>query len=260
MHGRYGEDGIVQMILEEINMPYTGSSSLVSALCMNKYLTLDVLKRFNLLTPNSFLISKYDWQKKNNLIIEKIKLYFNYPYVVKPNDHGSSFLISLIKNQEELKNRLNEIFQASNLAIVQEYIKGREFTCGVLDYGLKNTAYALVPTEIIVKDREFFDYYAKYNSDKILEITPPKVHYNLIEKIQKIAVLTHKILNCRGISRTDFILDEKNNLYILEINTIPGLTEKSLIPKQAAAYNLDFSVLLDRLILAGFNSFNYKIL
>lgn len=255
LHGKYGEDGYIQLILEKIKMPYTGSSSLVSALCMNKYLTIEILKKENILTPNSLLISKIEWQRNKEVIIKKIKNYFNLPIVNKPNDHGSSYLIFLVKNFNDLEFSFEKIFKESHYALVEEYIKGKEITCGVLDYGIKNSAYALLPTEIIVRDREFFDYYAKYDSKLTLEITPPRLNHSLIEFIQKQALKIHNILNCRGISRSDFILTQDNKLYFLEINTIPGLTERSLIPQAALKTGISFESLIDRIILAGFNSF-----
>ncbi len=258
LHGKYGEDGYVQLILEKFKMPYTGSSSLVSALCMNKYLTIDILKKENILVPNSLLISKIQWSKNKDLVLKRVINYFDFPIINKPNDHGSSYLISLVKNLNDLENSFDQIFKVSHYALVEEYIKGRELTCGVLDYGIKNTAYPLLPTEIIVRDREFFDYHAKYNSKLTLEITPPKLNHFLIELVQKQALKIHKILNCSGISRSDFILTQDNKLYFLEINTIPGLTERSLIPQAALKSGISFESLLDRIILAGFNNFKIR--
>ncbi len=253
MHGPYGEDGTIQSLLESLKIPYNGSSSLTSALAMNKYLTSKVLKAHDLIVPPSFLVTKMEWEKIPSFIAYQIKHYFGYPVVIKPNNQGSSIGVSLVENEFGLTGAFNEIFSLTREAIIQPYIKGREVTCGVLDYGWPDSAYPLVPTEIIPKKSKIFDYQAKYEPGASKEITPAPLPSSLNKEIQKVALAVHKILGCSGVSRTDMILGEDKKIYVLETNTIPGMTETSLIPQQAAALGISFSQLLDRIISAALN-------
>jgi len=248
MHGPYGEGGIVQSILEEIDLPYTFSDSLSSALAMNKYLSLQIFRYYDLDIPYSIVVPKLKWQDMPLVVLNQIKHYLGYPVVVKPNDNGSSVATFIVDNEDSIDNAFNEVFSVSRLALIQPYIYGREVTCGVLDYGWPESAYALPPTEIIPKKSKFFDYHSKYSLNLADEITPARFSDPINKLIQKIAVKAHKILGCRGLSRTDMIVAKDKKIYILETNTIPGMTNVSLIPKAAEAAGISFSSLLDRII------------
>ncbi|MBI4992482.1 MAG: D-alanine--D-alanine ligase [Candidatus Harrisonbacteria bacterium] len=240
MHGEYGEDGQLQGTLETFQIPYTGSDPIASALAMNKQKTALLLTKNGLLTPKSISLSKtdpyLDWVINKN---------FKTPFVIKPADRGSSVGISIVRKNQELKKALTNAFQYSNTAIAQNYIQGKELTCGVLE--INGNPIPLVPTEITPKTSEYFDYYAKYNTNGSEEITPPRLPDRTIRQIQMAALKAHKLLNCSGMSRTDMIL-QGDNLHILEVNTIPGMTEASLLPQQTKAMGIEFPQLLELII------------
>lgn len=233
MHGEYGEDGTVQKLLDKIGLKYTGSGAKASKLGMDKEKSLKVLVK------NGLLVADFVTNFKK---ISEIGL----PLIVKPNDRGSSVGVSLVNSYQEIIPAVKKALQYSSKIMIQKYIKGREFTCGVLDYG-KNTI-PLLPTEIIPKHSSFFDYQAKYTTGASREITPPKLPHSKIEVIQKAAVRSHKALGAKGLSRTDFILGKDKKLYVLEVNTLPGLTENSLIPQAARAVGISFSELLNIIV------------
>jgi len=162
-----------------------------------------------------------------------------------------------VKNIKEIDSALKKAFQCDDDILLQKYIKGREVTCGVLDKGDLESAWPLLPTEIIPQKEQFFNYKAKYTKGATLEITPPKLPAQIIKEIQKEALKAHRVIGCSGMSRTDFIFDGKK-LWILEINTIPGLTPTSLIPQEAQALGIDYSKLLDIIIEAAKRRFNLK--
>ena len=160
--------------------------------------------------------------------------------------------ITICNNNEEFLNGIGEAFRVSDTIMLQEFIKGREFTCGVIE-DKEGKPFALPPTEIVPKKGLFFDYKSKYEKDGALEITPPPNLPNyLINALKRTAVFAHNIIGARGFSRTDMILDKDGGVHILEINTIPGLTEESLLPKAALASGFSFSKVLDKIIDSAF--------
>lgn len=233
MHGEYGEDGTIQKILEKMRVPYTGSDSKASQLGMNKERSLKLFKKAGLAVPD-FVTNVKKMQS------------IGLPLVIKPLDRGSSVGVSIVKSFGELVPAIKLARNYSSKIMAQKYIKGREYTCGVIDYG-KNTI-PLPPTEIIPKKSAFFDYTAKYNTGASSEITPARLPQKKIEELQELALKTHKTIRARGLSRTDFIKDQDEKFYVLEINTLPGLTETSLLPQAAKAVGINFPELLDIII------------
>lgn len=225
MHGEYGEDGTVQKILEKHGIAFTGSGSVASRVGMDKGAANKVFAEAGLFVPAA--------GKK-------------FPMVVKPADRGSSVGVSIVKNGTELSRGVMNALKYSPNLLIQEFIHGREFTCGVLERGGKLTA--LPPTEIIPKTSGFFDYRAKYTKGASREITPPQLSKKEIANLQKIALTAHRAIGARGFSRTDIIHDRKGKCFVLEINTIPGLTQTSLLPQQAAAAGISFPKLLEIII------------
>lgn len=253
LHGPYGEDGTVQEILESVGISYTGSGPKESALAMNKYLTTRYLKESGVNVPLTFLITKSDWENEPAMVVQKIKHYLGYPIVVKPNNSGSSVGITIVNKEERLTPAFVESFNISRETLIQEFIRGRELTCGVLDWGIPGTEFALLPTEIIPKVSHFFDYKAKYEEGGSDEITPPAgLPEFVVKKVRETALRVHHLLGCRSFSRVDMILDKKGELFVLETNTIPGLTTQSLLPKAVVASGITFSDFLDRLVHAAF--------
>jgi len=263
MHGTYGEDGTVQGLLELAGIPYTGSGVLASAIAMNKPLSAYIFRANGILTPDFITFSKSQWQKESGALKKKI-LKLGYPAVIKPTNLGSSVGIAIVDKPARLSKAVKLAFAHSSIVMAQKYIRGKELTCGVIDKGIPGTEMALQPTEIIPKKSAFFDYRAKYTPGASQEITPPNLPKPLIKKIQQTALACHRALGCSGMSRTDMILtkgkgkNEKGKIYVLEVNTIPGMTETSLLPQAAKACGISFPELLERIIIAAINRSRYN--
>lgn len=244
LHGAFGEDGKLQAILDLIGIPYTGSGVLASALGMDKIKTLGIAEKHGIKTPRLFLLTPESIYKANyDSLIESI----GYPCVVKPNKSGSSVGITIVKNKKELPQAIKRGFKEDGKILIEEYINGRELTCGVMGNTGKTGVVALPPIEII-PSKPFFDYEAKYFSPDTQEICPAKVNKRITKEISRLSIKIHELLGCDGLTRSDFILSKNNNLYFLEINTIPGLTESSLCPKEAKAMGISFAEFLDKQI------------
>ena len=242
LHGKFGEDGKVQSILDIIDIPYTGSGVLASALAMNKAKTMKFLRSIGIKTPRSLhLFNKNNIDLKNvdKLIIDSI----NYPCVVKPNESGSSIGINIVGSFDELGRAIEIAYKEDSQILIEEFIEGREFTCGVLGNAGQKELEALPPVEILT-NRKFFDYEAKYVSNDTREICPADISDELSEDIKSLSKRIHRAIGCDGLSRSDFIL-KSNEIYFLEINTLPGLTEESLCPKEVRAIGMTFSEFLD---------------
>jgi D-alanine-D-alanine ligase len=248
MHGEFGEDGTVQSILEGLGVPYTGSAPLPSALGMNKIFSDRLFRAHGLITPEAIIVNKNE--KLKDLVVP-----FYLPVVVKPANRGSSVAVSVIRRKEDIIPAVKKAFEVSRDVIIQKYINGREVTCGALDDG-RGLITSLAPTEIIPKFSNFFDYRSKYANNASEKATPPRLPAETIEKIKNTAAAAHRIIGASGMSRTDMIFSyEDNNLYVLEINTIPCMTLTSILPKEAAAMGISFSGLLDRIIQAALNRY-----
>jgi D-alanine-D-alanine ligase len=237
LHGPYGEDGSIQGMFKVANIPYTGSGVLASALGMDKIKFRMMMKEVKIPIPKYIVVNK-------NEKIKSLKSLGEFPYFVKPYDQGSSVGASIAKNRNELTISLKNAFKYSDIVIIDEFIKGRELTCSILG---NSNPIALPVLEIIPKKGEFFDYKSKYVKGGSDEIVPIDISDNLIEKIKSTSIDVYKTMGCRGFARVDLLL-KNNNLYVLEINTIPGLTQMSLFPKSARAFGLTYSKLLDKII------------
>lgn len=247
LHGTFGEDGRVQALLEYYDKKYTGSGITASALAMDKLRSREIFKLSGLLTPKTLKIRKGDnYQALLSVFSSKVA---GFPVVVKPCSNGSSFGISIISNQDQLEKAIKNAFKIEKKILVEEFIDGVEVTCGVLE---KNGLVEALPATEIVPQRghKFFDYDAKYKLGHSNEITPARLDIAIYNKVQEMAVKAHQILGCRAYSRTDIII-KNNDLYILEINTLPGLTQNSLLPKAAAVAGLTLPQLLDNIILSS---------
>lgn len=246
LHGTFGEDGTVQALLEYGGVKYTGSGIAASALAMDKLRSREMFKLTGFCVPKTLKIKRGEnYQARLNLFITKIT---RLPVVVKPCSNGSSIGVVIVSDKDKLGKAIDETFKLDKKVLVEEFIKGREITCGVLDNFNNQEVAALPVTEIIpVKKHKFFDYDAKYKLGHSQEITPAQIDETTREKIQEIAVRAHQLLGCRGYSRTDMII-KNGNIYILETNTLPGLTKNSLLPKAALVAGLTLPQLLDNII------------
>lgn len=243
LHGPQGEDGKFQALLDLLDIPYTGSGVMASALGMNKLLSKRLFTQAGILVSKYIDINLKEWQENKNKQIKKIKDETGFPAVIKPVGQGSSVGVSIVKAEENLEEAMKLAFEYDPIILVEEYIKGTEVACGIL--GNKDPI-ALPPIEIVPK-REFFDYTAKYTPSECEEICPARISEEMTKKVQKYALKAHKALGCVGFSRVDMFIRE-NDVYASEVNTIPGLTYASLYPKEAKAAGISFSELLDRLI------------
>lgn len=244
LHGEYGEDGKVQNILEHFQIPFTGSKSLASAFSMNKFLARQVFETSGILMPKGILIREGENIQE---ISKKIFRQFSPPWVLKPLSKGSSVGVRIIQKFEDLEDAIFHGLFYERKILFEEYIKGREATCGVLENFRGEKYYALPPVEIIPpKENSFFDYEAKYGG-KTKEICPANFDLKTKKEIELLAKKAHESLGCKGYSRSDFIVSPRG-IFLLELNNLPGLTSESLLPKSAEAVGLSFSDLLDHLI------------
>ncbi len=251
LHGEYGEDGKIQKILDRFSIPYTGSGSLSSAFGMNKQISKEIYRREGIKTPYSELIRS---NEIDETAIYKIFKTFLFPCIVKTVNGGSSIGVKIVKNLEELKNTINEFSQIYDLFLIEEFIKGREATCGVVEKFRGKEVYSLLPVEIITaQEKKFFDFESKYNSNT-QELSLGRFTKSESEEIQKLAIEAHKVLGLRHYSRSDFIVHPKRGVYILETNTLPGMTEESLFPKSLEAVGSNLEEFLDHLIELALNS------
>lgn len=246
MHGEYGEDGKVQRILETLGIPFNGSDSISSALAMNKHLTKKVYAENGLLTPRHLVIN-YDEDLAPHA--EYIFRHFHLPVVIKPVALGSSVGVTIARGYADIVPSLKKVFERSDQALVEEFISGREATCGVINHFRGQEHYTPFPVEIVKpKASNFLDYEAKYNSADTVEICPPNFSEEVKNEIQRLAREAHKALGLRHYSRSDFIITPRGKVYMLETNTLPGLTEVSFLPKSLAAVGCSLSEFFDHVI------------
>lgn len=233
LHGKFGEDGTIQSVLETLDIPYSGCGPLTSAVCMDKDMTKRILKSAGINTGRWICVKSSDAIDYNYL--DKI----GYPLVVKPNSGGSSVATSIVKRKEDIKSAVDLALKYDKEVMIEEYIKGKEITCCILN------GRALPLIDIRYKS-ELFDYKSKYTpgaSDEVIV----KLEERLQKKIEKISLKCWNILKCKVYTRVDFIL--RNNVpYVLELNTLSGMTKNSLFPKSAKAVGLSYSQLLDKII------------
>lgn len=230
LHGRFGEDGNLQMILEDLDIPYTGSGVLASRLALDKIASRKIFKGKGLNVPNSLALNKFEDNDLNSLLA-KLK---SFPLVVKPATHGSSIGISFVDSPAFLREAIDCAFKYDDNILLEEYILGRELTVSVLDE-------KPLPVVEIVSQNRFFDFEAKYKSQQTQYLVPANLVEDVQKSVQAAGLISHQALNCEGFSRTDIILDKKDRPVVLEINTIPGLTSHSLLPKAAASCGISFA-------------------
>ncbi|MBU2591918.1 MAG: D-alanine--D-alanine ligase [Patescibacteria group bacterium] len=236
MHGPFGEDGTVQGMLDFMGIPYTGSKVLASALGIDKIAFRRIMENLGIPVP------KWVVCETSEKIPHKIEQ-FGPPWVVKPFNQGSSIGVNIVKERTGLKPAIKKALKYSKMALIEEYLAGTEISCGVLG---NEKPYSLPVIEICPK-KTFFDYQAKYTKGLCEEIVPARLPRELTKKIQRTAVKVFRAIGCRGFGRVDMIIKE-DTPYVLEINTIPGLTPNSLLPKEALAAGIDYPKLLDLII------------
>ncbi|MBA2849368.1 D-alanine--D-alanine ligase [Thermosulfuriphilus ammonigenes] len=234
LHGRGGEDGTIQGMLELLGIPYQGAGVLGSALAMDKALAKEIYSLAGLTTPKARKLRRGAPLNLDNLA---------FPVVVKPATQGSSIGLEIVKKREELPQALKTAFSLDDTLVLEEFIPGRELTCAILDE-TPLPVIEIIPGE----DYPFFNYEAKYLPGATKEICPAPIPEEIKLKVQEAALRAHRALRLRHVSRSDFIWGEDGEIYILETNTIPGMTETSLLPLAAKVAGLDFPALIEKLI------------
>ena len=234
LHGQFGEDGTVQAVLQTLGIPYSGCGPLSSAACMDKDMTKSLLQAAGIRTAPWINLRSED-----EINYEDIKE-LGYPVVVKPTHGGSSVATFIIKEEKEIENAVKEAFKWDNEVMIEKFIKGDEITCPVMGR-------EMFPVVAIKPHAEFFDYTAKYadgGSDEFVIELEESLH----KEVEKMALDTYRALKCSVYARIDMIITEGGIPYILEVNTLPGMTKASLFPKSAAGKGIDFSGLIDLII------------
>ncbi|HRP89763.1 MAG TPA: D-alanine--D-alanine ligase [Edaphocola sp.] len=241
IHGTPGEDGKLQSYFDMQQLPYTTCNAIVSALTFNKGFCNKVVNSFNIVKIARSLAI----YKDNNNTLEKILSQVNLPVFVKPNEGGSSIATTKVTRVEDLQNAIDAVFEVDSQALIEEFIEGRELTIGV--YRIGQEIFALPSTEIISKN-DFFDYAAKYNNESD-EITPAQIPDSLRIELEEKAKQIFFALNCKGFVRIDFIWHKTSgNLYFLEVNTMPGQSEQSLIPQQLRAAGISLATFYNQML------------
>jgi D-alanine-D-alanine ligase len=240
LHGSFGEDGTLQALLELHNISYTGSGVAASMLAMDKSTSNSIYTDNGLQVPRSLVFGE-----ANPEVAEIIQADLGAPVVIKPVRQGSSVGVHVVKDAKDLQAAIDDAFSHDQQIMAQAFIKGREVSCGVLQKG--DELVPLPPTEIIPVVSEFFDYKAKYTVGGSKEVTPAEMPADTLKAIQDIAIAAHTALGCKTYSRTDVMVSE-DGLYVIETNTLPGMTETSILPQQAQAVGMTFGELLDHII------------
>lgn len=234
LHGQYGEDGTVQGALETLGIPYTGSGVLASSLCMNKRLSKMLLKAAGVHTPAGLC-----WDGMDDVAPQEVEK-LGYPVIVKPNTGGSSIGIQLVRQENQLLPAVREAFRLGESVLIEPYIQGTEITCSILE------GEVLPIIGIRAAHSEWFDFHAKYEEggaeEKVIQLPP-----DIERRVREAALASYGLLQCKVYARVDMILSD-GVPYVLEVNTLPGMTSGSLLPKSAAAAGITFTQLLDRII------------
>lgn len=242
LHGKFGEDGKIQSLLEMRGVKYTGSGVVSSAMAMDKDISKVMFQYANVLTPGWFMLEKNNGSIKQ--LNKKINNTTGYPAVIKPNDEGSTVGLSIVEpdvEDKQLEKAIDFAFSYSDRVMVEQFIPGRELTVAILG----NEALPVVEIKPI---NGFYDYEHKYTKGMTEYFCPAELPADLFEEMKQKALDAHNVLGCKACSRVDFRLDSANKFYCLEVNTLPGMTELSLVPKAAGAVGLSFGDLLNKII------------
>jgi len=234
LHGRFGEDGTVQRMLEEADIPYTGSGVRASALALDKIASKNAFIKNNIPVPKHMVLTKGAIDLED---LDKLEI----PIVVKPHLEGSSIGLSIVRDKKLLPNAIDKAFGYGDKVILEEYINGRELTVGILDEE------PLPVIEIVTKNR-VYDYEAKYKDSATKYLVPAPISEKFLKEARKLGVLAHKTLGCRSFSRVDMMMRASGDIFVLEVNTIPGMTKRSLLPKAALVTGLRFNTLCVRIL------------
>ena len=237
LHGSIGENGTIQGFLESLGIKYTGSDPLSSAICMDKNISKIIARDSKVNTPNWEIVTRGQTLNEDNS---------EFPLVIKPNDQGSTVGLTIVHDESELGPALNLAYNYSSSVMVEQFIEGRELTVTLI--GGK-----ALPVCEIIPSHELYDYECKYTSGMSKYVCPADIDLVLMKRVQEITERLFDVLKCRHYSRADFRLDHEDNLWFLEMNTLPGMTDTSLAPMAAKAAGFSFNELIDRIVLQAWS-------
>lgn len=248
LHGKFGEDGIIQGTLEMMGIPYTGSGVMAAAVTMDKVASKRFFMAEGIPTPKAHTYFRYEFKKRD--LTGEILQEFSVPVVVKASSQGSSIGVVIVEKAEELEAALSEAFKYDREVLVEEFIKGRELTVAV--WGNEEKQEALPIIEITTVTGRY-DYVTKYKVGASTHIIPAPLPEEVTKKVKEIAIRAFAVCGCSGMARVDFMLGEDNQPYVIEVNTIPGMTETSLVPDAGRAAGIEFPELCARILaMAGY--------
>jgi len=237
LHGRFGEDGVVQGMLEYLGIPYTGSGVLASALAMDKVASKRIFAHHGIYVPRYSILRRGGWTLPGEIPLDSL----SYPLVVKPAAEGSTIGVSMVETPDGLDEAVDEAYKYGDMVLVEEFIDGRELTVGILGG-------EPLPVIEIIPQTGFYDYKSKYTPGLTSYEVPAVLSRETCLLVQDMALLAHRALGCQGASRVDFRLSQDDIPYVLEVNTIPGMTETSLLPKAALAAGISFRELVLKIL------------
>lgn len=246
LHGRWGEDGTIQGLLDSLGLRYTGSHVLASALAMSKLMTKHVLQSVGIPTAGYVC---FDPDIPLATMCKRAVQQLGLPLVIKPTSEGSSLGVFIVHETDDLPPLVRKVHHEYGDLLFEKYVKGKELTVGLLGNG---TALRALPVLELVPKNEFYDYEAKYTKGLTEFILPAAISPQVTARVQEIAVQTHRALGCRGMSRVDIMLDEDEQPYVIEVNTIPGLTDLSDLPAQAAEAGISYDELILEILQSAY--------
>ncbi|WP_333653432.1 D-alanine--D-alanine ligase [Dissulfurispira sp.] len=241
LHGGHGENGAIQGLLEVMGIPYTGSGVLSSALAMDKEASKKIFLYHDIPVSPFVVVNREQLGERINPQLITAVVDFPLPWVVKPVAEGSSIGVNIVKGEEDIDDAVQSAFSYGRKIIIEKYISGKEIQIGVLGQ-------TVLGGVEVRPSKEFYSYEAKYTPGLTQYILPPEIDDYAYETLKDVALKAHNALDCKGATRVDFILDESNEPYILEVNTIPGMTETSLLPKIAKLTGLEFPDLIEEIL------------
>ncbi len=250
LHGTPGEDGSIQGFLEICGIPYTGSGIIGSAISINKIIAKQIFQANGISTPPFFILgSDYD-KKVRDKIVD-----LGFPLILKPTFEGSSIGVEKIENEDELDKSIDRLLNKYKGGIIEKYIKGKDITVGVIE---DDTRLRVLPILELVPENEFYDYEAKYTKGKTKFIIPARLSDKVTKIVKETAIKAHRSVWCYGVSRVDMIVSD-DNIFVLEVNSIPGMTETSDLPAEAAAIGIGFDELVEIILKSAFIKKKYMV-
>ena len=235
LHGGYGENGQIQDLLDLVKIPYTGSAGLASGMGMDKHISKILFEKAGVPTAPWVRITAGKKFSPDELTT------LGFPLVIKPNDQGSTVGLTIVKEPSQLKTAIEKAYKFSQTVLAEKFIAGREMTVAILDQDP-------LPVIEIIPEHGIYDYECKYQKGKSQYIVPAKIPPTITKRLQSLALLAYQALGCRHYARVDFRLSEEQQPYCLEVNTLPGMTATSLVPKAAKAVGINFNQLVERIL------------